>query len=30
MAEEFIYQMVGVDKLLPTGRRLLLPTWLSY
>jgi len=30
MAEEFIYQMVGVDKLLPNGRRILHPTWLSY
>ena len=30
MAEEFIFQMVGVEKVLPTGRRILHPTWLSY
>ena len=30
MAEEFIYQMMGVEKVLPNGRRILHPTWLSY
>jgi sulfate-transporting ATPase len=30
MAEEFIYQMIGVDKVLPNGRRILHPTWLSF
>ncbi len=30
MAEEFIYQMIGVEKMLPNGRRILHPTWLSY
>ncbi len=30
MAEEFIYQMMGVEKALPTGRRILQPTWLSF
>ncbi|MFH1466824.1 MAG: energy-dependent translational throttle protein EttA [Pseudomonadota bacterium] len=30
MAEEFIYQMMGVEKVLPTGRRILHPTWLSF
>jgi sulfate-transporting ATPase len=30
MAEEFIYQMMGVEKVLPNGRRILHPTWLSF
>jgi ATP-binding cassette ChvD family protein len=30
MAEEFIFQMMGVEKVLPTGRRILHPTWLSF
>jgi len=30
MAEEFIYQMIRVDKVLPNGRRILHPTSLSF
>jgi len=30
MANEFIYQMVGCEKVLPSGRKLLQPTWLSF
>jgi sulfate-transporting ATPase len=30
MANEFIFQMVGTEKVLPTGRRILQPTWLSF
>ena len=30
MANEFIYQMIGCEKVLPSGRRLLHPTWLSF
>ncbi len=30
MANEFIYQMIGTEKVLPGGRRILEPTWLSF
>ncbi|MCB9762468.1 MAG: energy-dependent translational throttle protein EttA [Alphaproteobacteria bacterium] len=30
MANEFIYQMIGAEKILPSGRRILEPTWLSF
>ncbi len=30
MAQDFVFQMVGVDKVLPNGRRILHPTWLSF
>ncbi len=30
MAEEFVYQMIRVDKVLPNGRRILHPTSLSF
>ena len=30
MANEFTYQMVGCEKVLPSGRKLLQPTWLSF
>ncbi len=30
MANEFIYQMIGCEKVLPNGRKLLHPTWLSF
>ena len=30
MSNEFIYQMIGCEKILPSGRKLLHPTWLSF
>ena len=27
---EFVYQMIGTEKVLPSGRKLLEPTWLSF
>ena len=30
MSQEFIYQMMGTEKVLPDGRRILHPTWLSF
>lgn len=27
---EFVYQMIGTEKVLPSGRRILEPTWLSF
>ena len=30
MANEFIYQMIGAEIILPSGRNLLQPTWLSF
>jgi energy-dependent translational throttle protein EttA len=30
MSTDFIYQMIGTEKVLPTGRRILHPTWLSF
>ena len=30
MANEFVYQMIGLEKVLPTGRKILEPTWLSF
>ena len=30
MANEFVYQMIGTEKVLNTGRRILEPTWLSF
>ena len=30
MANEFVYQMIGTSKVLPNGRTLLHPTWLSF
>ncbi len=30
MSNEFIYQMIGTEKVLPSGRRILEPTWLSF
>jgi len=27
---EFVYQMIGIEKVLPSGRKLLEPTWLSF
>ena len=28
--KEFIFQMVGTEKILPSGRTILQPTWLSF
>ena len=30
MSNEFIYQMIGTEKILPSGRSILQPTWLSF
>jgi ATP-binding cassette ChvD family protein len=30
MSNEFIYQMIACEKILPSGRKLLHPTWLSF
>jgi len=30
VANEFIYQMIGTEKVLPSGRKILEPTWLSF
>jgi len=30
VSNEFIYQMIGCEKILPSGRKLLHPTWLSF
>ena len=28
--KDYIYQMIGTEKVLPSGRTLLQPTWLSF
>ena len=30
MANDFVFQMIGCEKILPSGRKILDPTWLSF